>query len=145
MKKDNRGFSLVELIVVIAIMAALTAVLLPQFLRYVEKSRVSSDEFQADQIRKVIEVAVTIEIINQELDMSPGETIIVSYSSGASEFSCASSYPHLEEEMESTIQIPYQFVSQKHKGQTFSVTVTCDDEGNYQVEGDPRNLACWSN
>lgn len=47
MKKENmnnKGFSLVELIIVIAIMAILIVVLAPQYLKYVEKSRVSSDQ-----------------------------------------------------------------------------------------------------
>lgn len=46
MKKrmDNKGFSLVELIIVIAIMVVLIAVLAPQYLKYVEKSRVASDQ-----------------------------------------------------------------------------------------------------
>lgn len=45
MKKEmnNKGFSLVELIIVIAIMVILVAVLAPQYLRYVEKSRISTD------------------------------------------------------------------------------------------------------
>lgn len=47
MKKENmnnKGFSLVELIIVIAIMAILIVVLAPQYLKYVEKSRVASDQ-----------------------------------------------------------------------------------------------------
>ena len=42
-QKNNKGFSLVELIVVIAIMAVLVGVLAPQFIKYVEKSRQSTD------------------------------------------------------------------------------------------------------
>lgn len=36
---ENKGFSLVELIIVIAIMVALVAMLAPQFVKYVSKSR----------------------------------------------------------------------------------------------------------
>lgn len=42
-KTNNKGFSLVELIIVIAIMAVLIGVLAPQFIQYVAKSRVSTD------------------------------------------------------------------------------------------------------
>lgn len=42
-KLNNKGFSLVELIIVIAIMAVLIGVLAPQYLKYVERSRVSTD------------------------------------------------------------------------------------------------------
>ncbi len=42
-KLNNSGFSLVELIIVIAIMAVLVGVLAPQYLKYVERSRRSSD------------------------------------------------------------------------------------------------------
>lgn len=47
-KMNNKGFSLVELIIVIAIMAILVGVLAPQYLKYVEKSRTSADKDQLD-------------------------------------------------------------------------------------------------
>ena len=54
MKKNNKGFSLVELIIVIAIMAVLVGVLAPQFIKYVEQSRRSRDIQTAQEIRESI-------------------------------------------------------------------------------------------
>lgn len=49
-QKNNKGFSLVELIVVIAIMAVLVGVLAPQLIKYVEKSREATDIQNCDSV-----------------------------------------------------------------------------------------------
>ena len=55
-KLNNKGFSLVELIIVIAIMAVLIGVLAPQYLKYVEKSRQSADLDSIDGIVNAVTV-----------------------------------------------------------------------------------------
>lgn len=54
---NNRGFSLIELIIVVAIMAALIAILAPQYLKYVDKSRLAADETTMDNIYNACTVA----------------------------------------------------------------------------------------
>lgn len=58
-KTNNKGFSLVELIIVVAIMAILIGVLAPQYIKYVEKSRISADEDTMDSLTKAVQTAVT--------------------------------------------------------------------------------------
>jgi type IV pilus assembly protein PilA len=57
-KMNNKGFSLVELIIVIAIMAVLIGVLAPQYLKYVERSRASTDVTNAQEIAAAVSAAI---------------------------------------------------------------------------------------
>ncbi|MBO4909475.1 MAG: prepilin-type N-terminal cleavage/methylation domain-containing protein [Lachnospiraceae bacterium] len=50
--EKNKGFSLVELVITIAIMAVLVGILAPQFIKYVEQSRRSKDIQNAQELRE---------------------------------------------------------------------------------------------
>ena len=62
--RKNKGFSLVELIIVIAIMAILIGVMAPQLIKYIEKSKVSSDT----QLCSTVQTAVTTALSDPEVN-----------------------------------------------------------------------------
>lgn len=61
MKKNNKGFSLVELIVVVLIMGILAVALTPQVLKWVERSRISTDRALMDSLVSNAQTALTNE------------------------------------------------------------------------------------
>lgn len=56
MKTNNKGFSLVELIVVIAVMAILAAVAIPTFAAFIGKAQVASDESYLNDLEYAVEL-----------------------------------------------------------------------------------------
>ena len=83
-KMNNKGFSLVELIIVIAIMAILAGAIAPALIRYIDKSRKSNDVSSGKAIKTAIESAMTDEDIyayltsgtdsqDVEITVQPGE------------------------------------------------------------------------
>lgn len=65
-ENENKGFSLVELIVVIAIMAVLTSVLAPSLLGYVEKSRMQKDDSAMGEVTNAIKLALADQDVYDE-------------------------------------------------------------------------------
>lgn len=69
-KMNNKGFSLVELIVVIAIMAVLVGVLAPTLIKNVEKSRESTDLQNLDTIRGAVVTTLSDETVAAKIPAS---------------------------------------------------------------------------
>lgn len=84
-KKNNAGFSLVELIIVIAIMMILIGFLTPQFLKYVEKSRRAADMELMDNLFDAFSYA--------SMDASVDESTIVKTNTNLGALSATSGIP----------------------------------------------------
>ncbi len=69
---NNKGFSLMELIIVVAIMAVLIGVLAPQYLKYVEKSRQSADLQAIDTLISAVEIYSASTSVTGELTCTAG-------------------------------------------------------------------------
>lgn len=133
--KKNKGFSLVELIIVIAIMAILAAAIAPALIRYIDKSRRADDVTAAGSINSAMSAALANESAYDEvMGVSDGD-IILQAAAGASGWTVAGSIsaPTLKKEMDSSQQPP----KIKYKK---SVTTTATDgtkrgTGNFTPAG----------
>ena len=82
MKKNNKGFSLVELIVVVLILGILAVAVTPQIMNWINKSKIAKDESYAGSVATAIE-SVTLEYVGKNLsDCICSEITIANDASG---------------------------------------------------------------
>lgn len=134
MKKNNKGFSLVELIIVIAIMAILAGALAPALIKYINKSRRSADISNADTIRTACQTAMSDE--DAMVDIGTGVT-------GASVSDLKSSYGAFSTEISSILGNSTITSKYFDKGNEFTVDINVAGNtvivkaGNQQVSPQP--------
>lgn len=58
-KMNNKGFSLIELIIVIAIMAVLVAIIAPNLTKYLGKSKQQTDKTNCEEVRKQVKNCIS--------------------------------------------------------------------------------------
>lgn len=130
MKKNNKGFSLVELIVVIAIMAVLMVILAPAMLRYVEKTRVQKDESAISEVANAAELALGDEEIYTEANnVSP---IYVKVANNATIEAHASTttgtrLTKLETDIQKTVGTSIKFASKEYSTKTVYAVLEFDN------------------
>ena len=82
--KNNKGFSLIELIIVIAIMAVLVAIIAPNLTKYLGSSKKNTDSKNLDEIESTLKTCITdYETSNGDLISVAGGTLTCAWSGGA--------------------------------------------------------------
>jgi type IV pilus assembly protein PilA len=126
-KMNNKGFSLVELIIVIAIMAILIAVLAPQYLRYVEKSRLQSDNSMIGEVGNAVKVAASNDDINASI--TDGETWTPNTTAGAATFTSSLLNAELLRVCGSELKV----TSNSYKSTAPTITINVGSDGAVKV------------
>lgn len=67
MRNNDEGFSLVEIIVVVLIMAIIAVALAPQVMKWVENSRIAGDLETRNDIEKMCQLALTDEYVYEHV------------------------------------------------------------------------------
>lgn len=83
MRRANKGFSLVELIIVIAIMAILAGAIAPALIRYIDKSKKSNDVSSAKALKSAVEAALGSEDTYEGLVPEGNGVSYIVFKSGA--------------------------------------------------------------
>lgn len=132
-KLGNKGFSLVELIVVIAIMAVLVGALAPTLIKNIEKSRESKDAQNIEQIKSSVEVALQDETAYDEAvptGSTPSTNPLVTLTSATA--SVNTSYSSFKSEFDDIMSVSNtKLTSKKYKNAT--VTFTVNEKGQVNV------------
>ncbi len=119
----NKGFSLVELIVVVAIMAVLLVVLTPQYLRYVERTRLQKDNTALGEIVQTIKLGLADETI---LTSTTFPYTITLTGSGANKTVTFTTTDQLGNELAETIGTTYATSSNTYRDSTEDIVITVE-------------------
>lgn len=136
-KMNNKGFSLVELIIVIAIMAVLMVVLAPQLLKYVEKTRLQKDNSAISEIANAIKVACADEKIINDIPSS-GISFATDPGTGVKEFKFTASSDTgklLENELSSVIGTSVKTSSTNYRDSSVAISINVTSDGKVSVVG----------
>ena len=137
-KTNNKGFSLVELIVVVAIMAVLMVVVGPQLLRHVEKTRIQRDNSAIAEIANAAKIAMAEQTIYDYVGTLTDDTAELKIVNGSITFGSNA----LETELGKTIAPTVTLNANKYSSATVTIkvkiasdNVTVTAEGMYKTDG----------
>lgn len=134
--KDDKGFSLIELIIVIAIMAVLVAVIAPNLTKYLGSSKAKADESNIKTVRDTLERACALSNITvsppdstkngQWVPLEEGSVYFDSNAANIGDKQAFSKF--VAEELSSKVPVS------KRTGNSFKVKITGSPGNRYTVE-----------
>ena len=128
-RKSNLGFTLVELIIVVAIIAVLSAVLVPQYIQYVERSRIGADESYISEVGHNLEI-----IAATDPDVNGSDvTVTIAADTGAITVAGADVADSAAEAVQAELDALFptsDLVSNYYKTQSVTVTYTAPTASN---------------
>ena len=159
-KRKNKGFSLVELIVVVAIMAVLMAVLVPTLVSNVEKSRQQKDKTAIGELRHAIvnaladEACLRAEARSTGADASANDGVVTI----ADLFTDDEKSEAMVEKVESIIGAPTITLTSKYEDAVLvlvefeptdgivvlSVTVGDEDDLDFYIDSVGQHMETWT-
>ena len=160
-KRNKKGFSLVELIIVVAILAILVGVLAPQYLKYVEKSRKSTDVSNLDTLVNAVKTAsadteynivpgtytitmtstaTTISYSDGTVAGTPGTTQSVSTKTKVMEALNEYSHYKFEADSDNAKCDNLKLKSNRWPSNTIKATIVLDEKSSLTVTFDPANV-----
>ena len=142
-KKNNKGFTLVELVIAIAILAILVGLLAPQYTKYVEKSRKSADASNMDEMVKAVQVYAADGSNN--IAVKTGDTIEGTISIGGTTVKVDGEAKTAFEAALKEFAPDYAKVKLKSKqwGANPTATITVDKDGGVKVSYEPEAFATF--
>lgn len=138
-KSNNKGFSLIELIIVIAIMAVLVAIIAPNLTKYLSSSKDKTDNKNKDEIKSIVQTAITdFETENGDLIATVNSSVVISHDTDAAPFKIKSgtvsdSTKFIEAVNKAMNNDGDKLQSKKDKGKYFGATITKLSDGTYKI------------
>ena len=157
-KRKNKGFSLVELIVVVAIMAVLMAVLVPTLVSNVEKSRQQKDKTAIAELRHAIVNALADEACLRAEASNTGAAAVDGVITIADLFTTADDSTAMIEKVESIIGAETITLTSKYEDSTLllvdfeptdgivvlAVTVTGEADLAFYIDSVGQHMEAWT-
>lgn len=132
-KMNNKGFSMVELIIVIAIMAVLVVVAAPQYLKFVERGRNSTDQNNATAIESAVLVYASDTLAADPYDTDTTGTVITVAASGGTIGTGANDTELAAAMTDANIDLTNMKCQSKTKWDSFKIEVKVDADGKVTV------------